>query len=104
VTFTVALLLPGFESGVDVDVVAVSEMIVPDAVPDATLTTSVNVVVAPEASVPIVHVTLPPEPGVGQLHTVPVCMNETNVVLVGIASLNVTVVAEEGPSFVTVMV
>jgi hypothetical protein len=95
-------LLPGFESGVEVDVVAVS-VIVPDAVP-ATLTTSVKVVVAPEASVPIVHVTLPPEPGLGQLHAVPVCRNETNVVFVGIASLNVTVVVADGPSFVTVMV
>src|SRR5579863_4881744 len=103
VTFAVAVLLDGFESGVAVEVLAVSEMIVPDAVPAPTVTTSVKVDVAPEASVPIVQVTFPPEPGLGQLHTVPVCANEKNVVFVGIASLNVTVVAAAGPSFVTVM-
>lgn len=103
VTFAVALLLEGFESGVAVEVLAVSEITVPEAVPDATFTTSVNVDVAPGASVPIVHVTFPPEPGLGQLHTVPVCANEKNVVFVGTVSLNVTVVAAEGPWFVTVM-
>ena len=76
----------------------------PEVVADATVTTSVKVVVAPDASVPIVHVTFPPEPGLGQFHAVPLCANETNVVFVGMASLNVTVVADEGPSFVTVTV
>lgn len=104
VTFAVAVLLEGFESGVAVEVLAVSEIIVPDAVPDPTFTTSVKVDVAPAPNVAIVQVTFPPEPGLGQLHAVPVCKNETNVVFVGIASLNVTVVAAAGPSFVTVMV
>jgi hypothetical protein len=78
VTFVVALLLPGFGSGVAVEVLAVLVMTVPEAVPAVTVTIRVNVVVAPEGSDAMVQLTA--APGAGQTHVVPVCARETKVV------------------------
>src|SRR5271170_2304441 len=78
VTFTVELLLDGFGSGVEVEVLAVLVMTVPEAVPAVTATIKVKVVVAPEGSEAMVQLT--DAPGAGQTHTVPVCANEVKVV------------------------
>jgi hypothetical protein len=51
----VELLVIGFESGVVEVVLAVFEIFVPDAVPAATVPTTVKVVVLPELNVPSVH-------------------------------------------------
>lgn len=77
-TFTVELLLEGFGSGVEVEVLAVLVMTVPEAVPAVTVTIKVKVVVAPEGSEAMVQLT--DAPGAGQTHVVPVCANEVKVV------------------------
>ena len=102
VTFTVELLLPGFGSGVAVEVLAVLVMTVPDAVPAVTVTTRVNVVEPPEGSEAMVQLTV--APGAGQTQTVPACAKEEKVVCAGIASVRVTPVAAAGPLFFTTMV
>src|ERR1700682_1821159 len=66
----------------------------------------VKVAVAALASDAIGQVTVPPLPTLGfvQLNAGPVgCASETNVVLAGSVSVNETVVACDGPLFVTVM-
>ena len=75
------------------------------AEPD-TLTTIVKVADAPEARLAFVHVTVPAAPTLGfvQANTGPMfCASETNVVLAGNVSVKETLVAGEGPLFVTVM-
>ena len=52
---TVELLLPGFESVVVDEVLAVFVIFVPEAVAAGTVTTSVNVVVAPKGNGFSVH-------------------------------------------------
>jgi hypothetical protein len=102
-TVAVALLLFGFGSVVEEDTFAVSVIGVPEAVPAFTVTTTVNVVEAPEArvafeqvSVPLTTEQLHPAAGTGVV--------ETNVVFMGIASLRATVVAVAAPLFVTTTV
>jgi hypothetical protein len=102
VTLTVELLLEGFGSGVEVEVLAVLVMTVPEAVPAVTVMIKVNVVVAPEGSDAMVQLTT--VPGAGQLHAVPVCAREENVVCAGIASVNVTELVAAGPLLCTVTV
>ena len=102
VTFTVALLLEGFGSGVEVEVLAVLVMTVPEAVPAATVTINVRDVVAPEGRDAMVQLTA--VPGAGQVHVVPVCAREKKVVLAGIASVNVTLLVAAGPLLCTVTV
>jgi hypothetical protein len=75
------------------------------AEPD-TLTTIVNVAVALDARLAFVHVTVPAAPTLGfaQMNAGPVfCASETNVVLAGNVSVNETLVAGDGPLFVTAM-
>src|SRR5580698_1128956 len=100
VTFTVALLLEGFGSGVEVEVLAVLVMTVPDAVPAVTVRISVNVVVAPGGSDAMVQLTA--VPGAGQDHVVPVCASEEKVVFAGIVSAKVTLLVAAGPLLCTV--
>jgi hypothetical protein len=102
VTFTVELLLEGFGSGVEVEVLAVLVMTVPEAVPAATVMIRVNVVVAPAGSDAMVQLTA--VTGAGQTHAVPVCASETKVVLAGIVSVNVTELVAAGPLLCTVTV
>lgn len=64
VTFTVELFPDGFGSGVEVEVLAVLVMTVPDAALAETVTIRVNVVVAPEGSDAMVQLTA--VPGAGQ--------------------------------------
>jgi|SRR5271170_1213253 len=99
----VAELLFGFGSVVVDDTFAVSVMTVPEAVPDATVTTTVKVAEAPEASVAFEQVRVPLtteqlQPAVGD------GVADTNVVFAGIASLNATVLAAAAPLFVTTTV
>ena len=81
---------------------SVSEIIVPVAVPAFTLATSENAPVPPDASEAMVQEMLPvaPTAGVVQVH-VPGFVRETKVVLVGTASVKLTVVAVDGPLFVS---
>src|SRR3979490_3115323 len=83
---TVAALSPGTVSRVVVATVAVSEMIVPAAVPAFTFTTTWKLVTVPGARVAMVHVMLPvaPTAGVTQAHPTGV-VAETNVVFAGTA-------------------
>src|SRR5271155_1948161 len=85
VTVTVELLLEGFGSGVLVAVPAVLVITVPDAVPAATVTTRVKVVLPPDGNDAMVQLT--EAPGAGHTHAVPVCPRETKVVCAGIASV-----------------
>ena len=101
VTFAVALLFEGLGSVMDEEPMSVSVMTVPVAVPAFTFVTSVNEAVEPAARVAMLQVTVPvaPTAGVEQLHAAGL-VSETKVVLVGIASVKVTVVAAAGPLFV----
>ena len=101
-TFTVELLLDGFGSGVEVEVLAVLLMTLPEAVPAATVTIRVNVVVAPAGSDEMVQLTA--APGAGQTHAVPVCARDTKVVFAGIVSVKVTELVAAGPLLCTVTV
>ena len=102
-TFAVASLLVGLGSNVVAVTLAVSEMIVPDAVPAVTFRTGENVAVPPDASALMVQVIVPvaPTAGVEQLQPDGVGI-ETKVVLAGSASVKVTVEAEAGPLFLTI--
>ena len=95
---TVAKLFVGLGSVVAAETVAVSVI----DVPPVTVTTTVNVVDAPDAKAPIVqeidvfgHV----QPDVPE-----VAVAETNVVFAGSASVNATVLAGPGPLLVTTTV
>ena len=102
VTFAVALLFAGLGSVIEEEPISVSVMIVPVAVPAFTFVTRVNDPLEPAAKVAMLHVTVPvpPTAGVIQPHA-PGLASDTNVVLVGIASVNLTVVAADGPLFVS---
>ena len=87
----VAELFPGHGSKVSLVAVAVLLSVVPFGVLAFTLTTSLNVAVAPALNIEIVQriVPVPPTAGAEQLKTGPlVCANETNVVFAGVASVN----------------
>jgi hypothetical protein len=97
-TLAVAALLFGFGSVVVEATFAVSVITVPAAVPAFTVTTTVNVVEAPEARVAFEQVRVPltteqlqPAAGDG--------VAETNVVLAGMASLKATLLAMATPLF-----
>ena len=79
---------------------------VPDAVAAGTVTVSVKVVVPAFASDAFVHEIVPAAPtaGVVQVHAVPVCAIDLKVVVPGVASVNVFVVAAAGPLFFTTIV
>ena len=99
----VAALLLGFGSVVVEETFAVSVITVPEAVPEATVTTTANDVDAPAATVGFeqVRVALTTE------QVQPVAgdgVAETKVVLVGMASLKATVLAVAAPLFVTTTV
>lgn len=101
-TFTVAELFDGFGSVVLEETFAVSVMIVPDGTVAPTFTTTVNVDEAPDANVGIEQEITP---GVQVHPPVPeLWVTETKVVLVGIVSLNTTLLALAGPLFVTTTV
>src|SRR6478672_9908896 len=90
----VALLFDAFVSVVVVVMLAVLEMVVPDAALASTCTTRLNVALAPAASVPIVatNVPLPPAGGVVSVNVGPeFWVADTNVVLGGITSDRPTV-------------
>ena len=102
----VAELFPGYGSKVSLVAVAVLLSVVPFGVLALTLTTSLNVAVAPAANTEIVQLTVPvpPAAGVEQLKAGPlVCANETNVVLAGVASVNDALTASFGPKFLSEM-
>src|SRR5271165_2408593 len=103
--FTTAVLSAGFVSRVAVAAVAVSVMMVPEAVPAVTLTTSWKFAVVAGASVEMLQFTFPAAPtaGVVQLQLAGQ-IAETNVVFAGVAWLKVTVAALLGPPFTTVCV
>ncbi len=103
---TVAELFPATVSRVVVVTVAVSEMIVPAAVPGFTLTTNWKFAVVAGGSVAIVHVMFPVAPTAGRTHTQPTGVTgaEKNVVFAGTAWVKVTVAALLGPRLVTVCV
>jgi hypothetical protein len=106
VILTVALLLFGFGSVVVDETCAVSVMSVPAETLDATLTTTVMISEEPElsttpelaehVSVPLATPQVQPLAGLG--------VAETNVVLAGMASVKVTLLAALGPLLVMVCV
>jgi hypothetical protein len=79
----------------------VSVMIVPAAVPAVTVTTTGNVLVEPGATLGLVQLM---DPVVVQVHPAGTGLSELNVVLTGIASVNVAVVQLLGPLLVTTCV
>lgn len=99
----VEVLLLGFGSVVVEETFAVSVMTVPEAVPEATVTTTANDVDVPAATVGFEHVSVPatteqvqPVAGDG--------VAETKVVFAGMASLKATVLAAAAPLFATTTV
>jgi len=102
VTTTLELLLPGFESVVVDEVLAVFVIFVPETVAPGTVTIRVNVVVPPDGNEVSVQCTL--VVGAGQVHAVPDCARLEKVVPVGMGSLNCTFAAAAGPLFPTTIV
>lgn len=107
VAVAVAALFAGRGSEVVVDTVAVFVIVVPFAADGGIMTTSENVAELPLASVAALQVTVPvpPAAGVVQVNAGPaVWVIDTNVVLVGMASVSDGAWASEGPLSATVMV
>jgi hypothetical protein len=100
-TVVVTVLLAVFVSRVLVPTVAVSVMMVPDAVPEPTATTTGKVLVDPGATLGLVQLMLPL---VVQVHPAGTELKDTKVVLAGIASVNVAVLQLLGPVFETTWV
>jgi hypothetical protein len=101
-TVAIATLFEGFGSVVVAETVAISVIVIPEAVKAFTFTTTVNLVDAPTASVGIVHEITPPvhvQPDVPE-----VAATETKVVFVGTVSVKATLLAAAGPLFVTTTV
>jgi hypothetical protein len=98
----VALLLAALGSVVEVPTVTVSFTAVPAAVPAVTLTTTGKLAV-PGAKLGFVQLIVPALPTVGRVHDHPTgtVVSEKNVVLGGVFSVNVALVAGLGPAFVT---
>jgi hypothetical protein len=87
--------------------VAVLLIVVPLGVSALTLTTRVKLALAPAAKVAMAQVTVPvpPTAGLVQAKAGPaVCVIDTNVVFVGVASLSETLWASLGPAFATLIV
>ena len=75
--------------------------------PLVVFTTSWNVDEAAAGSAAMLHVIVPVPPAAGDVHVnagPPVCVEETNVVCTGTASVSATLAASAGPLFVTVIV
>ena len=105
VAFEVALLLPAFGSLVVEEKVAVFEMTVPFGVAALTASVSVNVALAPFASVAVVQVIVPVPPAAGVVQLQPPGeVSEVNVVFAGVASFNAMLWASVGPLLVTPIV
>jgi hypothetical protein len=105
-------LLSGFGSGVGfgsaIDLTsAMFWNAVVDGVPAGMWPISVKVDVVNGARLPIVHVTVPPEPAAGwllQSKTGPLfCVMDTKVIVAGNVSVSATVLAASGPPLVTVI-
>lgn len=107
-TVAVAVLFVGFGSVVPEDTVADSEIIVPAASPVTTFTLIWNVAVVLAASDANVHVMLPvlPEEGVEQDQPAAgvIALNVRSSGLAGMGMLSVTLLAADGPLFVTLTV
>jgi hypothetical protein len=104
VVVSVSELLPALGSSGEL-AVAVLEMLVPPGVPTLTFTTRVIVMLEPLARVGPEQVTAPVPPTRGVVGHVqpPVALTETNVVLAGVESLKVGVVAGSCPLLATVI-
>lgn len=101
----VLLLLAGFGSDVEAEIVAVLDTVPPAAA--VSCTTSVKFAVAPLTNEPMVQVTVPAAPaaGVVQLNEGPLfCVIDANVVLGGSTSVSETVAASVGPLLATAIV
>ena len=100
-----ALLFAAFGSEAAELTLAVFVIVVPTGVAALTCTTRVKVAVADTMSELFVDVTFPVAPTAGVVLIQPAgAVNETNVVLAGIASVSETLVASLGPLFVTLIV
>jgi hypothetical protein len=100
----VLLLLTGFRSVADVEIVAVFETVVPGTAPEAVATTNVNVAF-PGGKDGFVQEIEPEAPGGGVAHDHPAGVAaETNVVPAGSGSFSVVAGAAFGPAFVATMV
>jgi len=99
--FTVAELSLGFVSDVAEAAVAVSVIIVPEAVPAFTLTTTGKVLGEPGATLGFVQLI---DPTVVQVHPAGTGLSDTNVVFTGKASVKVALVQLLGPPLVTTCV
>src|SRR5690349_6143791 len=96
------VLLPGVGSGVVDVTVAALVMMVPFGTAPLTCATTVKFADAAGRSAAMLHVIVAP---VVHVNAGPVfCVSETNVVPAGSVSLQLTVVAVEGPLFVTTIV
>lgn len=105
VVVVAAVLLAGVGSGVGDEALAVLVIVVPAAVPGLTRTTRVIAAGVPVERLPVVHETLPVPPTAGDVQVQPLgAVTERNVVLVGTASVSVTLAALLGPLLVTPMV
>ena len=102
VVVVVAELLEVEGSFVEEDAFAVLVMTLPFGVLEFTLTTNVKEELASSAMLGVVQLTVPVPPTDGVEHVQPAApLKETNVVFVGVASENVTLVAGAGPPLVT---
>ena len=103
--FTVAVLFARLLSLTPELTESVSLMVVPLGVPAPTWTTNVKVESTFMSFTGSVQEIFPPDPTTGVLHVQPAGeARETNVVLVGMASLNTTFKADCGPLLLTVCV
>ena len=104
VVVTVDALLPVSASALAADTVAVLAKTLPSTVAPATLTTRANEALAPLARELFVAITLPVPPITGVPVTHPAgATRETKLVPGGNVSSSETLVAGDGPRFVTVM-
>ncbi len=105
VVVAVALLLPGVESVVTDETVAVSVIVLPAAAAGLTVTTSVNTELVTGIAPTDEQATVPPLPTAGNVHDQPTGeVSEANVVPAGIALFMAADTAGFGPALVTVIV
>src|SRR5579863_141203 len=105
-TVALALLVVRFGTILPVVALSVSVMLVPDGVPETTCSTRVKLAEAFSAIVPVMQVIVPVPPTAGtvlQVHPTGGAM-DWKVVFGGVICVNVTPVADAGPSLVTVCV
>src|SRR5215475_10901270 len=101
----VPLLLPGTGSVVALAAVAVFVMVVPPGVELLILTTSVKATIAEFATLVFVKTTVPVPPTGGEVVVHPAgAVAETKVVLAGVGSATVTLLASLGPLFLRLIV